>query len=678
MNTPSPWAILLGTLLCFASRVTADDWPAYQHDARRSAVSRQPLPLPLGTAWVHRSASRPQPAWSEPGRTANPLDFDVAFQPVVAGGLVYFGSSAEDTLYALHAADGSIAWTFTTGAPVRLAPQIADGRCYFAGDDGMVYCLDARTGAEIWTFQAAPENRMVAGNGRMISRWPCRSGVLVLDGTVYATAGMWPAEGISYYALDAATGARRWCQDTLNALYLAYPHDGLSFGGPTPQGHLLSDGRVLVVPTGQSAPAVLEAQTGQLLHWRQQFPGSSWASLAEDFVMVAGRAWQPDQELRLGQAGLFRGDGVAFYDLAGGEVTGQPKWRGYDNLPGSVRYQLERWRGQVVPLGGRDRAVLDGQRLYAAGLGVVEAVDAGGDQLRRLWKIDHPRVYSLAVADTVLLAGSDRCVSAIDGATGNLLWRGEVDGQAHGLAVAQGVLYVSTDQGSLYAFAPGANGAVLPPRQLADALPRTGFALVVGSRDTSLAERLAAACWGTAMGTRSWCIRCLPAACCPTPISSPTRSWSTAVPAASDRKNCTGSCIPVPGGCSWPICPPNRWRTLCGRRASRPAKSRGPSSAAARWSEPSTGTRRPTWTSGSSGRWNCCGSAARAASGRWRGTARIYRRPWPPGAACSCWARDTSPPWMPTTGSNCGRGPRLGSSTCPPTPSMPTSAWADP
>ncbi|MCL4201456.1 MAG: PQQ-binding-like beta-propeller repeat protein [Pirellulaceae bacterium] len=481
--------------LVLVSGVQGDSWPAYQRDARRSAVSEQELTLPLAIAWIH-SGPRPQPAWPEPGRTPHPLDFDGADQPVAAEGMVFFGSSSDDTLYALRATDGSIGWTFTADGPIRFAPQISEGRCFFASDDGRVYCLDAGTGEEIWRFQAVPENRMVAGNGRMISRWPCRSGVLVLDGTVYATAGMWPSEGVYYYALDAADGRVKWCQDTLNALYLAYPHDGLSFGGPTPQGYLLSDGEVLVVPTGHSAPAVLDAKTGQFLHWRQQSPGSTWASLGDGFVMVSGRGWQPDQEVRLGEAPLFLGDGVAFYDLATGEVTGDAVWRSYDRLPGSVRHGRERWRGQVSPLGGRERAVLAGDRLYASGMGVVEALDRTGDKLERRWMIEHPRAYALAVAGDLLLVGSDRCVSVIDSSDGRVRWRGSVNGQARGLAIADGRLVVTTDRGTVYAFAAGSDDAKVESSRVESSRPSlatpTGFALVVGSSDVRLARELAA------------------------------------------------------------------------------------------------------------------------------------------------------------------------------------------
>ncbi len=245
-------------LVCLAMVVSssgrAADWPAYKHDHLRSSVSGETLTFPLRTGWTWRSTQMPAPAWPEPGRAMNSLDFDYAFQPVVVDGLIYFGSSADDTVRALDATTGQAIWSHTTGGPIRFAPQIDGGKCYVASDDGYVYCLEGRTGAEVWRFRAALNERQLLANGRMVSRWPCRSGVLVHDGTLYVTAGMWPSEGVFVYALDAKTGKLIWCNDTSSYDYLEYPHTpSTSFGGPAPQGALLVSNGVLVAPTGRCA-----------------------------------------------------------------------------------------------------------------------------------------------------------------------------------------------------------------------------------------------------------------------------------------------------------------------------------------------------------------------------------------------------------------------------------------
>lgn len=49
------------------------------------------LNLPLARMWIHEALCPPAPAWPEPGKELHRLDFDYAFQPVVAGGMVYRG-----------------------------------------------------------------------------------------------------------------------------------------------------------------------------------------------------------------------------------------------------------------------------------------------------------------------------------------------------------------------------------------------------------------------------------------------------------------------------------------------------------------------------------------------------------------------------------------------------------
>ncbi|MCX6874422.1 MAG: PQQ-binding-like beta-propeller repeat protein [Verrucomicrobia bacterium] len=498
-------SVVLVAMTALAAVCRGEDWPCFRKDERRSAATSEQLAFPLVSTWVHSGAT-PRPAWPEPGRTVNWFDFDYAYQPVAAGGLVVFGSSAEDTVYALKAADGQIAWSFTTDAPVRFAPHLVGNLCYFASDDGAVYCLNAQTGTLVWSHRNFDAKRMLSGNGRMISRWPCRSGVLVIGDTVYATAGMWPSEGTSFFALDRHTGKVRWCNDTCNADYQLFPHDGLSYGGPTPQGDLLSDGKVLLVPTGQSAPAGFDLATGKLRYWDARTPGSTAAALGDDCVMVAARAWQGDQDTRLGEADLWESDGIAFYDLREGKRSFNPQWSKYDKLPGSVRGGMGRLRGMIEPIGGRDRMVFSNNILFTAGMGAVEAVEASGKDLKGRWQQAAPRVYCLALAGSHLLVGTAGEIRALSVADGKTVWSAPVSGQARGIAVANGHLMVSTDCGLLYDFSQQTGRAVVgaSPKAQAQPVPKLpanlaldpgakGFALVCGTPDTALAEALAAA-----------------------------------------------------------------------------------------------------------------------------------------------------------------------------------------
>jgi outer membrane protein assembly factor BamB len=64
----------------------------------------------------------------------------------------------------------------------------------------------------------------------------------------------------------------------------------------------------------------------------------------------------------------------------------------------------------------------------------------------------------LILAGETLFAGGDDLVVAFDAATGTKRWSAPVTGKAHGLAVAHGRLFVSTDRGTIHCFRAGAGG----------------------------------------------------------------------------------------------------------------------------------------------------------------------------------------------------------------------------
>jgi outer membrane protein assembly factor BamB len=269
----------------FAGSARGSDWPCYAADGHRSGSIVDELKTPLALQWVYRPSQPPCPAWPDPRKEAHRIDFDYGNHPVIAGGLVFFGSTADDTVRAIDVATGRIKWHFTTDAPVRFAPAIYKGRAYIASDDGHVYCVEATTGKKVWAFRAAPKGDQIAGNGRMISRWPLRNGVLVEKGIVYVTAGMWPSEGIYVYALEAESGKVVWLNDTSGAMYMAQPHVGAyAITGVAPQGYLAISTNVLYVPTGRAVPAAFDRKTGRFLHYRQadgKSRGGCWAVVDE-------------------------------------------------------------------------------------------------------------------------------------------------------------------------------------------------------------------------------------------------------------------------------------------------------------------------------------------------------------------------------------------------------------
>jgi outer membrane protein assembly factor BamB/adenine/guanine phosphoribosyltransferase-like PRPP-binding protein len=75
--------------------------------------------------------------------------------PLLVGDAIYRGCDA-GKMHAFAAETGAILWEYqATGAALRKgiwsSPAHHDGRLYFGAYNGVVYCLDAKTGAEIWT-----------------------------------------------------------------------------------------------------------------------------------------------------------------------------------------------------------------------------------------------------------------------------------------------------------------------------------------------------------------------------------------------------------------------------------------------------------------------------------------------------------------------------------------------
>ncbi|MBN2473833.1 MAG: PQQ-binding-like beta-propeller repeat protein [Pirellulales bacterium] len=446
----------------------SEDWPAYRHDMARSGITSERLAPPLAELWVFEGRHAPEPAWGDPKSVPvedilelRRVHFDDVFQPVVADGAVFFGSSADNKVYCLDAATGAIRWTKITGGPVRLAPMVAGGRVFVGSDDGYAYCLDADDGSLVWKFHAAPEDRRLLGHGKMISLWPLRTGVLVDEGIAYFSAGIFPGEGVFLYAVDAATGREIWRNDTCGET----PQSTIS-----PQGYLLASRSSLYVPLGRVSPATFDRRTGRL---RAQPPF---------FGKTVG-----------GTYALLAGD-----DL----YTGTEEVVGYHSQN----------RDRFATFAGRRMVVTD-KVAYLAANTELAAMDRTGDRAVR-WKAPCYCADALILAADVLFAGGDGQVVAVNAVTGKQVWQAKVDRKVKGLAVADGRLLATTESGKIYCFGPEdapRHGMVADPieedpyagsplspvfRQAAERIlqetgVRRGYCLVLGVETGELALELA-------------------------------------------------------------------------------------------------------------------------------------------------------------------------------------------
>jgi len=256
-------ALALLSLLWIAAVAPAwaADWPMWRGDAGRTACSPEQLAETLHLQWVRHDPPL-QPAFWQVRQER--VQFDAGYEPVVSDRTMFVCSSRNDSVTALETQTGRQRWRFFAEGPLRFAPAVLDGKVFCSSDDGWLYCLDAATGALRWKHRAAPSDRRVLGNGRLISVWPVRGGPVAADGRVYLAAGVWPFEGIFVWALDAETGRPVWMNDRCGSLYLEHPHSAMAFGGPSPQGYLLIRDGELVVPSSRAFPALFDLQSGRL------------------------------------------------------------------------------------------------------------------------------------------------------------------------------------------------------------------------------------------------------------------------------------------------------------------------------------------------------------------------------------------------------------------------------
>ena len=211
--------ILLSILVNIGS---AEDWPTYRANAARTAYTAEQIPNGLNLRWVHRSKHAPRPAWP----TSKRIDFDKAFHPIIMGDLVIFGSSVNDQVCAIDAATGLTKWKFFTNGPVRFSPAGWQDRVFVASDDGWLYALSLKDGSLLWKFRGGPDDSKVLGNERITSKWPARGGPVVIEDTVYFSAGVWPSDGVHLHALDAGTGKPVWSNSGTGKIFMAQPHGG--------------------------------------------------------------------------------------------------------------------------------------------------------------------------------------------------------------------------------------------------------------------------------------------------------------------------------------------------------------------------------------------------------------------------------------------------------------------
>ncbi|HNY27305.1 MAG TPA: PQQ-binding-like beta-propeller repeat protein [Candidatus Sumerlaeota bacterium] len=475
-----------------AGKKTHGLWPSYRNDSVHSAVTTETLTPPLWRSWTFKPKAGPRPTGTATNENLSGSPDDLAFQVVSGEGLAFFGSSSEDSVYALDLETRQQRWVFSTEGPVRRAPFYDREKLFFGSDDGTVYCLKAATGRLIWKHRVGPASERLLGNGRMISVWPVRTGVLVHDDVVYFAAGVLPSEGLYVGALRVSDGQEVWLKDSLDDFPVTTEDGTVVF-----QGDLSVSGTHLLVPGRGEKPLLFDLKTGAFPKTEKKETKQSPRGVADDPDAPPPILTQENTA----QRESIGSNEAPRREMIGSESkkseSGEKDAGGGAEIPEGWVQVLDRVAsGQRVYLLTPDAvctvektpyaaasarvAALEEERRDAARLlrshtkngrdktpeakqaaQRLEALDAEEKKLKQdsvRWTREVQGGHCLILAGQTLYVGGDHQVQAFDAAEGKPLWSGPVDAPARGLAVADGRLVVSAESGVLHCFETGAAG----------------------------------------------------------------------------------------------------------------------------------------------------------------------------------------------------------------------------
>ena len=384
-----------------------DDWPIYKNSHYRDGITSENVNVnELKLHWTFNNAFLPRQAWGGGAKwdayirlinLRNMRNYDPVYHTVVSNGRLFFSSTGNDTLYCLNVSSGETIWSVQLNGPSRIAPSVYGNKLYLGSDDGFAYCFNVSDGTLIWKYQAVKDKRLVINDGRLISRFPVRTGVLVADGKAYFGGSLLPWQSSFLCCLDSKTGKEIYKKE--------FPEEQC-----TMEGSLSNVDGKLVVPQGRIAPKLFNMENGDYLGALPSGKGC-YTFITENKTILTGP--------------LERGK--AFQ-----EVTA-------DKEGTSVSTFDE----------GNALLVKDGV-VYLLSDHYIEAKERSSNKSK--WKLMAEFPYDLILANKTLFVGGKDKIGAIDSKTGKIIWEADVLGKAYGFSVSDGKLFVSTDEGRIYCY----------------------------------------------------------------------------------------------------------------------------------------------------------------------------------------------------------------------------------
>ena len=391
--------------------------------------------------------------------------FQTYYTPFAKDGVVYVGSR-DHYLYALDAATGSIVWRHPTGELSYFSdtPLATEKHVFVGTKDGALKALSVDEGELLWSYQAGDQpvgaaattggivhavamdgniHALDAESGEVVWRiqlsGPVSSKPVVADDTLYVGS-----DDGQMVALASNTGEEIW----------RYSRDGISsWPGP-----MVTDG-IVVVNGENDALLALSAETGALV-WK--YPRRSQSQLlyaANGIIYLRTQGYLHMLDAETGDVIMCQENLHSDYDNAAIELDGVV----YSGTNGVYAFAMGVPRTTAANIG---RPQEDDGSTHEIAMRSTESqrvvTDRSPDSLVRRWSRDSSISSPPATADGVVYVGAGQNVGALDGETGELLWRFSVGGEVHDTPlVTEGVVYVNSSRGRrLYALDP-ANGDVL-------------------------------------------------------------------------------------------------------------------------------------------------------------------------------------------------------------------------
>jgi len=446
------YIIFLTTISCVDNHLSSN-WLSFQKDDKNSGVSSDSLIFPLNLQWQNVSMYAPDPAWPAPAKKdywqrypnlAPRVIYDRAYHVTVKGKSLYYASSGDNKVYCLDAYSGKEKWSFSTEGPNRTVPTIYKNNIYVGSDDGYVYCLKSNDGKLVWKYKAGEISRILPGNGRMISLCPVRTGIVARSGKIYFAAGLFPGVEVFLVALDAETGKEIWKKK----------QDGLA-----PQGYPVASDSLLYIPNSRATPYVFSLENGEKTEQLTGM-GGNYLSITEQQIIhgVNHRKEIASDDFLLaalnGHRMVF--DKGCYFIATEKYLTSIHKsvndkvFAERKELKNKLSLAIE----ELKDLRENKKATMTGLKFDQL-LTEIELLTQQVEQLKGKeidWRQEIEQSYAMIVSSNAVIVGQDNKVSAISRVDGKSIWSSPVNGRAYGLAIAGGKLYVSTDSGDIYCF----------------------------------------------------------------------------------------------------------------------------------------------------------------------------------------------------------------------------------